>query len=377
MAEECVDCGCADQSSPVKPPCSEAAPCVGAEVCSKITPAGCVAYTDPDIECGDDTVVPTTTRLNSALQLIVAYFCTRLSGLFVELTYAEAETLATGADVVPGTQYFITDRNILLTGISPTNFSDHGYRVMSIVKNSYYTAGGTHLGVWHIGLAPAVGNTVIWGGKVWVNISGSVGTRVDVETLSGADWEVTLESAYYEDKAFEINYDFANDWVAIQKDNRGNCLGVSYYTATFTGMAYNPCSVSDWGNNTVIDNQCWGVVNNRGGIVAWNKNMGVVNENVGDVTLNQNSGAIDLNLCPVNRNSNSGYIRQNVCQSVEFNRNVGDIFDNENTGVIEYNTNTGSILNIGNTTTDINYNNNNGVINTTVVGPITGTVVNL
>ena len=56
-------CGCIDPVCPTPQPCTE------------ITDSKCIIYTDAEIKCSTETIVPVNTSISTALNNIVSYFC--------------------------------------------------------------------------------------------------------------------------------------------------------------------------------------------------------------------------------------------------------------------------------------------------------------
>lgn len=75
LLNTCAKCGCEDNFLTTPPPCPTAIACP-TEECSAVQYAKCIAYTDSDIECNNDIVVPTDTNMAAAINNIVDYFCT-------------------------------------------------------------------------------------------------------------------------------------------------------------------------------------------------------------------------------------------------------------------------------------------------------------
>jgi hypothetical protein len=366
---DCKDCqGCADTSIEIRPPASTTSPCVDPEPCSKVYQAGCVHVTG-NLVCGEDTIATDGLRLPAALQTLLTFVCGNfLTGADIPprdytVTRAEAEALVDTSGIEVGAQYFISDRGILLIGVSQDTFSSFGSRLMPIVLPSYYGPSfpAGHLGIYDTTLTPSIGNTVLWGGRVWENTSGNVGSIVSEITLSPLDWAqiATSNTTYYVEKVFSITYDFQNDWVSSQSDDQGNTFGIPFDLETTLTYGYNWCDLSDWGKPFMLRNICYGAFNNKGILVVNNKIPGHISENGGDVVFNTNLGDIHQNAATVGYNSNSGRI-----------------YNNSNTGGITHNKNNGQIANLGATVTDVQYNTNNGEIVTTVVGAIADPIVN-
>lgn len=437
--KNCIDCGCKDNTAPVMPPLGSGGDCPNPEPCSTITPAECVVFTGNDKLCGEDTVYESGDRLPTVLSSIVDYFCGRtntiptvpttvscgrlevyeegdsfdvalakvvqhfcgINNVYFEVEYSEIATLISENGLFPGALYNITDKGIYLKALSNNVLSSSGIRTMRVVKSEYYVPATGILGVWNPSLTPTIGDVVVWGGKVWQNVTGLVGSITDDTTLN-AEWNLipTATSTYYFSKTFGCMYDLANDWVSKQWDDRGNVFSYDFITnLNNTGYPYNPIDISDWGNEKILNNNCWYVFNNAvnntihannlisGGIylnicsgsIFKNTNLGDIamntgnsifqNSNAGDVAANNVSNSIALN-------SNLGNVSSNSCVDILNNLNLGSIESNSNTAVIRFNSNSGSIANIGSANDNIFYNTNNGSITTTTTGDISDPIVN-
>jgi hypothetical protein len=75
---KCKNCGCEDALVTL-PAYPTPAGCPDPEPCSEVFDAQCIVYTGADIDCGDNTVVPTDTNVATALNNVVTYFCQELN----------------------------------------------------------------------------------------------------------------------------------------------------------------------------------------------------------------------------------------------------------------------------------------------------------
>lgn len=328
-----------------------------------------------------------------------------LPTLYLEKTYAEAAALIASNSVTPGVLYKITDRGdlgIFLEGVATNAFSRTGLRQMlcPAFYGSGANGGNDWIGVWNNTKSVSIDELTIWGGLVWRNTSGSIGTSVDDYELSGSDWVLVPKSGFengeYVALTFGVLYDIANDWIERQWDGAGNELGCNKFMADYNGITVNPVDVSDW-NMSTGDFPFFG---NRVLSVSNNSNAGgIYNNTGGPVTGNSNSSEIDDNytLWGIIGNTNDGYIQFNRCADISGNSNIGDINGNIVSESLSYNSNNGRIVNnigptqisgnfspvkdikentcstIGNNTNDgdISFNKNTGEINgNTVVGDI-------
>lgn len=327
-----------------------------------------------------------------------------------EVTYAELATYIEEEKVTPGLLYKIKDRGdrgIFVTGVTQNSVSKEGIRLM--LCPATYAEGDGWIGIWRAGKSVSVGSKAIWGGKVWMNLTGSIGTSSSPFSLNATHWQLIPKDSFENDEyvlmQFGVFYDFAHDWIDQQWDNCGNVLGVSYAESQyFEGFAANPCDVSDWnygsapyayffkntligfwnnsGNYEVVNNTClfgsitnnsctisnntatYGIIDNTiTGSILQNVTAGIsFNSNTGDIYKNR---IVDL----ITNNSNTGSILKNECLQISGNSNAGAIFNNKvfelavnsNNGEISNNSNNGDILSNQNNG-DISYNRNNGRI---------------
>lgn len=338
-------------------------------------------------------------------------------------TLANFTTLYTSKTMVANTTYKITDRpggDLYITAANDSAIHSRIIRSMLVPSTYVITTdsyGNTWNGIWSPLLEPAPGSLIIWGTRVWKNLTGAVGTSVDDFTLDATNWQLVSPASFtkgeYTLRFFEADYDIANDWISRQYDHQGNSIGMDYgFAVNFWGLTNNPCDYSDWNITTRADYPFYnnhitqflnnansgGCYDNLGAYIKNNTNQGSIdnnqtqwgitgNSNMGsisfnrtsEVTSNSNTGSIISNVVSVGISNNSnisdanygGEIGNNVVGgSLSYNSNVGRIWGNiipgelsgnSNAGVIEYNTNTGSI---GNNTHlgYISYNKNNGDI---------------
>jgi hypothetical protein len=75
-----INCGCKDSFLTTPPPCPTPENCPDPQPCSEVFDAQCIVYTSPDLECGTDVVVSQNSSVSAALEDIITYFCTGLSG---------------------------------------------------------------------------------------------------------------------------------------------------------------------------------------------------------------------------------------------------------------------------------------------------------
>jgi hypothetical protein len=331
---------------------------------------------------------------------------------FISVTKAQLDTRISGSTLVPGSFYKITDRGdqgILVQATSANTITNFGVRYM-LVPSTYEAvvdgSGNDWIGVWSANKSAAAGQLAIWGGLVWTNTSGNIGTADDQATLSAADWTLITKAAnpnvQYMPKQFSINYDYANDWIDRQWDEDGNVMGIAFLSAPLYGLPANPVDMGDWNIATngvwFYGNVCAGVFNNSianssflknntmpGYLIYANDTAAIFDNttkghifnntfNSGQIDTNSNNGDISGNqVLQIGSNSNNGPILSNVMLGfpINFNTNNGSITANQAGGSIDLNSNNGNIG--GNTTTDaIRRNQNNGNITSNACVSVTG-----
>jgi len=185
------------------------------------------------------------------------------SGL-VELTYSEVLDLLDSGGIVDGTRYLVTGvdvelyggTSVLVTGLPDNQLSQNGW-------GKFYNARYDIIYVWDPIATYSVDDLVIYGGKVWKNLTGSVGSSTDVFILDNTNWELqedyTNTAHYatvwdqievgYGDGAYRINsrYDsFRNNYVRVGQLD-------SYSNDRWFFCGVNPLQVFAWGNDNIND----------------------------------------------------------------------------------------------------------------------------
>jgi hypothetical protein len=242
-----------------------------------------------------------------------------------DITWASLKALKTANNLPVGAWYRITDRynyqsngavgipNLIFLGddrgyvyikaITPNSFSKEVIRVMAVPAN--YSTTGTLKGVWDVGKTANINDTMIWGCKVWKNITGNIGTAISDSVLS-ADWQLQTKAlntgAVYVDKQFTAIYDFDTDWFELQRDNRGNEFGCpSDSLALYNPSNVNHCDFTDWNfhSDTGVQPSFFNIkaisfLNNQQCIASNSIIRGVILKNkLSDINGNDYNGALE------------------------------------------------------------------------------------
>jgi len=214
------------------------------------------------------------------------------------VTYSELQTLHSNSDMSAGTTYHITDRDIWLTALSSSELSIEGVKLQMcpteysdnpLDGNQWQ---GVYPGMKVIGGTGdlALNDLCIWGGRVWKKITNdnSAGSADDEFTLDNTNWELvdstTFTNNEYTLLFFGIHYDFINDQITLQWDNKNN-----YFAST----SYLP--YCDWNNPDIYNNRCGYIMNNSYEVLSYPINGNIMS--VGSyITNNQNVSIVNNEL---------------------------------------------------------------------------------
>ena len=185
-----------------------------------------------------------------------------------------------------------------------------------------------------------IGDKVIWGGKVWENINGNVGSSDDDFNLNSDEWAVIgYNTADYTLVVDEIKYNYENNAIYYRRDGDDNTSNIvdGYYESEIT---YLGVKNFQWGNivsvigNRVINSRC-DIINFKGAYFRFNEILQTTNVTniisdttsfiewnvitdgyMADCVLSQSS-TISFNIMPLggifsNRISHSSHINENT-----------------------------------------------------------------
>lgn len=303
-----------------------------------------------------------------------------MRSIVLNKTYAQMSTLISGGGLDSQTFYKITDRGdngIVLQAATTNQLVSDGIRYMlcpATYSNGIDAYDNTWIGVWNSVKQASVteGQLCIWNGLVWT--AGAV-LSGDSPSTEASGWVVIPKATFtnheYIEMIFGVTYNFDDDWVNKQWDNKGNMFGINKtrHQETMAFNSENTIDYCDWNWHMMFyNNTCFFIYNNSNeGNVCDNFMPGVISGNScggeGSITNNSNNGDI------IN-NSNNGIIINNSNNGdIEDNSNNGDITDNTNNGAIYENTS------LSETTCSITKNINNGDIAGSWNADVTDTIV--
>ena len=181
-----------------------------------------------------------------------------------ELTYTEALALLASEGVVDGKRYLITGfdvelyggTDILVQGLLDNQFSTSGY-------GKFYNPNYGSMSVWDPSENYATDDLVIYGGKVWENLTGTAGTTDTYPlTLDNTNWllqEDYTNTDHYVAVWNQIELGFAEGDFCINSrydSYRNNYVRVGQLDSGNDRWFYcgiNPIQVFGWGNDNIND----------------------------------------------------------------------------------------------------------------------------
>lgn len=207
------------------------------------------------------------------------------------ITWQEGIDLMDDALVIPNMLYYVTDRGWYLEGVDDENLAIEGYKIERVVKKDYYNSTGSVniKGVWNLDITSlSIGDTVVWGGKVWTNVTGNLGAPTDLLFNLNADWAVSNNNIYYEDKLLKIHVDYRNDWVFRQEDDKNNVISIPQ--SEYGSFGLNNVWV-DWNMPNLYNNHTSIILNN-----AEDKSLAIFNNSGPGKIVNNYSKVISGNI---------------------------------------------------------------------------------
>lgn len=192
---------------------------------------------------------------------------------FFQVTKVELDVLIENENLQPGVLYEISGvqpflyggTTIWLKAVSETQLEVRGLGKFYVPKYDKAVLGyGIWLGeLFTAGLVAEptyeIDDKVIWGGKVWKNLTGDLGTQIDLFSLDVTNWEVIpFDEVDYNVEYDEIGYDIENDCIIYRKDKLNNEVSFSkdwwdIHLAIIesiipASVLYNPIKAFQWGN---------------------------------------------------------------------------------------------------------------------------------
>ena len=306
---------------------------------------------------------------------------------YIAVTKTQLDTYITNSTLKPGVLYGITEAErwmllgdstdtLYLRAISTNQLETKGTGKFFVPKYDQTLQG---YGIWQGEVYAAfpttvtepvyaVDDTVIWGGKLWKNLTGLLGSKIDIYTLS-EDWEVIpFDEVNYNVRFDKIEYDYQNDMIIYRKDNNGNEISTSYQDWTIKEYNFgsnllnyslwNSLKIYQWGNEfdsnlnkgcglNIVTNSILECLNTCGNIHSNVLNNGNIHSNVLN-NGNIHSNVLEWGYITYNTLENGGYIDSNTLNIGQMSSNTlnsGQMSSNTlNNGIISSNTLNGGLI---------------------------------
>ncbi len=208
---------------------------------------------------------------------------------FEQISHLQLVNLISTSSLVPNKEYVILDAQasnpnclistVLVTAISPNMISVNGHRLQLVPD--YNT-----LEIWHDTLpTPSIGDKVIYGSRVWVNLNGNLGAPKSMGNIIelDAEWEAVpyVEGVDYTYRSFLCEYDVVNDLIVKQQNNGYTCKGSK---SIYTALGGNPLDLTDWNQDNktgiqLINVEALAIVNNWNLTYSANVYTGIIANN--------------------------------------------------------------------------------------------------
>ena len=179
----------------------------------------------------------------------------------IGVTASEIVDLIIADGITEGARYLITGvdpdlfggTDVIVTGLSSNQITFDGWG--KFYNPKYYS-----IGVWDSESEYNTDDLVIYGGKVWKNLTGVTGNSEGIFLLDGTNWELqedynnTDHYAQVWDKV-ELGFDGPNIYIKSRNDlYRNNYVRIGTYSGDkWFNCGVNPLSVFGWGNDNITN----------------------------------------------------------------------------------------------------------------------------
>jgi hypothetical protein len=199
----------------------------------------------------------------------------------IHKTYAQLQTLITSGSLIEGAWYnfeydidntagdgILIHYNIFLQAITSSRFATRGKRLMRLPKKSLYIdSSGVDGDSFFEDISYTTNQVVRFSNWIYQNITGVTGSIEYNIKLDSTNWSMIplTDNTYYEDRVFDIEYDFTYQTVRLQFDNQGNEIYGAEQDDFVTSRILWPQNTIDfheWNSNFIFNNKCSGVWNN-------------------------------------------------------------------------------------------------------------------
>lgn len=172
------------------------------------------------------------------------------SGVY-EVTVAELQTAIENEALVAGALYMVTDADVNLYGGTTIYLKANSTTELDTENAAakLYVPKYESVPIWSATGIHALNDVVAWGGMLWTNKTGSVGSSTDIFTLDSTNWEViAYNTDDYRIISVAIKYDLLHDKILYMCEK--NTIEVSMTMETLewaTNNWFNPIKAMRWG----------------------------------------------------------------------------------------------------------------------------------
>ena len=265
--------------------------------------------------------------------------------------FATFQTAIANGTLIPGSIYYLTDvqntmaetitAKILVQAVDVNKINPNAIRLQLVPD---YTT----LNIWSSGGSYSIGAKVIWGSRVWTNLTAATGTAPDELTLDSTNWDEVsyVAGVNYTEIPIPCVYDIDADLI-ISQEYKG--IKVTTSEDFVTSLGYSACDFSDWGQVFILSSDVnltgIGYLNNPNLGKFYNvKALGVVNNlcssiincianpSANKITLPAATSSISNNECQTIANINNFTLIANIPSTVTIYSYVAD----EEKGYIQF-----------------------------------------
>lgn len=297
----------------------------------------------------------------------------------ISKTQAQFLALVAASDLDFPAVYKITD---IQDGLYVNTLSNSSYSQLCNLSlncpKTYETTtidGNVWKGIWRDSKTANVNDLFIWGGVVWRNKTGAIGTATDLVTLDSTNWEYIDRNNFSNSEYIPLSlicfYDFEQSWINYLQDEHSNIIGVDWHLNQEYGLTYNPSLRTDWNcmsKSGIIfsNNQLFFVANNLGNVIG-NKTNGFIYNNDGNVFENK--------FCSIANNEQDVY--ENIAAISDIDGAVNEVY-NINGGTFFFSHNFGTSPLVSGNSILYNYiPEDTSITNIKAYGTLTGTTIEI
>lgn len=248
----------------------------------------------------------------------------------IEATEADFLAAAAADQLTYPAVYKITDiqNGLYVNTLSGSTYSESCNLILNCPKTYETTTldGNVWKGIWRDSKTANINDLFIWGGVVWRNKTGAIGTATDVVTLDSTNWEYIDRNNFSNNEYISLSlicyYDFDESWINYLQDEHLNIIGVDWHLNQIVGLTYNPALNTDWNCMTKT-----GVIFTLNKLFLAINNLDSVIHNIANgFILNNDDFVQDNKYCTVIKN-NSAAIYENIATIADIDGAVNEVYN--------------------------------------------------